>query len=119
MINLSRVLSSPMLSQTYNIYRNTGHFGIGGWIQDSETVIPTRGNMWPSTDREIEQVPEGDRIKGMHTFTSAVELRVSNDQNSGTSDQIVWSGERYRLIQTLPFSDYGFHVAVGARIKGN
>ena len=121
MINLSRVLNSPRMRQTFTIFRSSGHFGAGGWIEDTPEEIESFGIVWPSTAREILQVPEGDRALGMMTFATTVPLyttRVEGVTAAGTSDQIEWKDELYRLISILPFTDYGFNVAVGARISG-
>ena len=79
------------------------------------------GVVWPSSAKEIQQVPEGDRVVGMMTFASKEPLYVTrqSDSSPGTSDQIEWRSERYRLIQTLPFTDYGFNVVVGSRMSGD
>jgi len=56
------------------------------------------------------------------TFATTVPLyttRVEGVTAAGTSDQIEWKDELYRLISILPFSDYGFNVAVGARLSGD
>ena len=122
MINPSRVLLNPRFRQTWHVYRSEGHFGPGGWIEDipSPPYFDMSGVAWPSTAKEIEQVPEADRVTGMHTFCSKETLYVTraNDTGDGISDKIEWKGELYKLIQILDFSDYGFNAAVGVRLKG-
>ena len=122
MINLSRVLNSPRMRQAFTIYRSSGgRFGAGGWIEDTPTEIEASGIVWPSAAREILQVPEGDRVLGMMTFATTVPLyvtRIEGATAAGTSDKIEWHDELHRLISILPFSDYGFYVAVGARMPG-
>ena len=123
MINLSRVLNSPKMRQTFTIYRSSGgRFGAGGWIEDTPIEIEASGIVWPSTAREILQVPEGDRALGMMTFATTVPLyttRAEGATSAGTSDQLEWKDELYRVISRLPFTDYGFNVAVGARLSGD
>lgn len=122
MIDLSRVLRSPKMRQTFKIYRSSGRFGAGGWIEDNPTEISASGTVWPSTAREILQVPEGDRVSGMMTFATTVPLYVTRIEGvtaAGTSDKIEWHDELHRLISILPFTDYGFNVAVGARLSGD
>ena len=123
MINLSRVLNSPRMRQAFTIHRSSGgRFGAGGWIEDTPTEIEASGIVWPSTAREILQVPEGDRVLGMMTFATPEPLyttRAEGATSAGTSDQIEWHNELYRVISRLPFTDYGFNVAVGARLSGD
>lgn len=123
MINVSRVLVSPMFRQTFEVFRSTGHFDLGGWVEEPQSPpsFPVSGIAWPSSAREIQQVPEGDRVLGMHTFATAEQIyttRIAGATEAGTSDQIEWKGEKYRIIQCLPFSDYGYYLSVGARMQG-
>ena len=122
MINLSRVVFSPMFMQTFKVYRSIGHFALGGFVQEAQSpaYFDVAGAVWPSSEKEIQQMPEGDRIKGATTFASTTELYVtrSNDQEEGTSDQIEWHGELYRLVSVMNYSDYGFYAAMGVRMKG-
>jgi len=124
MINVSSVLSSPAFRQTLKVYRSEGHFGPGGWIEDPQSppYFEISGAAWPSQAKEIQQVPTGDRVLGMHTFATTEQLhttRIAGAEAGGTSDQLEWRGERYRIIQALNFSDYGFFVSVAARMEGS
>lgn len=130
MINVSRVLRSPRLSQLLTVYRSKGYFGLGGWIEEvlSPPYFQTRGVAWPSSAKEIEQVPEADRVKGMHTFATVDNLYVTregneenlddDDDDSGLSDQVEWRGDRYKIIQILNYQDYGYCLSIGVRIRG-
>jgi hypothetical protein len=122
MLNPSRILSSPHFRQTFKVYRSTGHFGLGGWIEEvqSPPYFEVSGAAWPSSAKEILQVPEADRVQGMHSFASTEPLYVTHASGeAGTSDQIEWKGERYKLIQIMDYSDYNFYIAVGARLTGD
>lgn len=117
-----RVLRNPHFRQTIRIYRSEGHFGAGGWIEDipSPAYFDTTGVVWPSSAKEIEQVPEADRIVGMMTVATETQIYATHASGTpGTSDQLEWGGERYKVIQLLPFSDYGFFVGVCARLVGD
>jgi hypothetical protein len=122
MLNVSRVLQNPHFRQTFRVYRSEGEFRLGGWVEiaQSPEYFEMSGVAWPSSAKEIQQVPEGDRIQGMHTFATIDPLYVTHASGiPGTSDQLEWNGERYRLLQILNFNDYGFNVAVGARLEGD
>jgi hypothetical protein len=121
-INLSRVLNNPRFRQTFYVYRSVGHFGRGGWVEETQNPasFAVVGMVWPSTEREVEQVPEADRATGMVTFASVEELYItrSSETAPGTSDKIQWRGDMYRLVGLMPWNDYGFNVVVGVRMKG-
>ena len=121
MLNPSRILSSPHFRQTFSVFRSSGKFALGGWIEEvqSPPSFDVSGAVWPSTAKEIEQVPEGDRVTGMVSFASVTPLFTTHASGvAGTSDQIEWHGELYKLIQVMNYSDYGFYVVVGAKMSG-
>jgi len=121
-INLAIVLRSPHFRQTFKVYRTTGYFDLGGWVENeaSPAYFEVSGAVWPSSEKEIRQVPEGDRTTGMVTFVSEEPLYLTrtNDSEEATSDQIEWQGERYKLVSTMNYVDYGFNAVVGVRMVG-
>lgn len=124
MINVSRVLRSKYFKQSFDVYRSSGHFGKGGWIEEvqSPPYFSMSGAVYPSSAKEIQQVPEGDRTIGMMTFLSEEPLyvtRKTGDTTGGLSDQIEWKGDKYKIIQCLPYVDYGYYAVVGTRLAGD
>lgn len=115
MINVSRLLRSPRFVQSFTVYRKGGSFVEGEWVQ-TETAVPMFGVITAASAKDLLQVPEGDRVKGIMAFYSTRELIVTNE--TGTSDEVVWNNERYRLFQLWPYKDYGFYKALGERMAG-
>lgn len=122
-INLSRIVLSPSLnSQTFKVYRSSGSFVGGRWIESiqSPPYFEIKGIVTPSSEKELKQIPEGDQIVGAMTFyTSEPLLTTHKDTNSGVSDKVEFDGELYKIISLLPWKNYGFYVSVGERIKGD
>lgn len=120
-MNLSRVIRSRRLgNQTFTVLRSSGSFVNGRWSENDPQQISMRGIVTVATEKELNQLPEGDMIKGgmvFHTVDELFSTRTGNDP--GTSDKIVWHGEEYKLFQIGVWSDYGFYRAVGERIKGS
>lgn len=121
MINLSRVVLSGHLNvQTLNVYRSTGSFVAGRWTESTLTLSEVPGIVYPSTQKELQQVPEGDRVRGAITFLTAEKLYVTRTESpSGVSDKIEWNGELYKILSILPWMDYGYYASVGERIVGD
>jgi hypothetical protein len=69
MIYLSDVVADADLQapQPFTILRSVGEFVIGGF--ESTTVsIPAYGPVQRATDREVQMLPEGDRVGGIMAF---------------------------------------------------
>ena len=116
MIDVSELITDDDFAQSFNVYRISGVFGIGGWIADPEQTIPMSGVVTVTSVRDLEQIPEGDRVRGMMTFHTTEELFVT--RQGAISDEIEWRGDRYRVYQVSPYVDYGYFKAIGSRMSG-
>ena len=123
MMNLSRVVLSPRLNvQSLNVYRSSGSFIAGRWTENatSPVTIPTKGIAYPSSNKELQMMPEGDRVIGAITFFTVDQLYTTrNDPSKGLSDKIEWKGEMYKILWQNPFQDYGYFMSIAERIVGD
>jgi len=120
LINVADIINDPDLAQKYIVYRNTGTWDAGRF-ETSEKTLHFLGVITVPSSKEILQLPEGDRVIGIMCFFSNKEIFTTrqNTSTAGTSDQILWKTNRYRIIQVSPLSDYGYYKAFGVRILGN
>jgi hypothetical protein len=123
MINVAEVVNDSDFAQDFEIQRSSGgSWQAGTWISKTITV-PGYGVIQPATPEELDQVPEGDRVKGSLSFHSECPLyethtRGPNDKFAGTSDVICYRGQNYRLVKVWPWEDFGYYKAIGSRISG-
>ncbi len=119
MIWVAELLYDPDLSQPFTVERSVGSFGPGGWAEGSPISIPLNGVIYPTTQAELQQVPEGDRVTGMATFASPLPLYLTHASGvAGTSDRITWHGNVYKLVHLFDYGDYGAWAAAGVRVTG-
>lgn len=122
-LNVSRVINNPQFAQGYTVYRKTGQWVAGRFVE-IENALNYYGTITAANVKDLNQVPEGDRVTGMMCFYSTQPIYVTRDDTDidsneiGTSDEIEWRGERYRIVQILPEQDWGYYKAFGTRIKG-
>jgi len=116
MINVSEVITDPDFAQSFLVHRRTGKWVNGRW-QENMTDITLLGVITVADPKTLEQLPEGDRVIGLMCFYATVPIFTTNEQ--GTSDQIEWRGERYRVKQVFPYGDYGYYKAVAERMAGD
>jgi hypothetical protein len=123
MIDVSEIVSDSDFAQDFEIQRSSGgSWKAGVWVNETETV-PGYGIVQPATPEELDQVPEGDRVRGSLSFHSEDPLfethtRGTNDTFAGTSDIICHRGQKYRLVKVWQWEDFGYFHAIGARISG-
>jgi len=121
MINVGHVVLSRNFAQPkgFTVYRQSGEWIRGRW-ESTEQMLRLSGTITVASPEDLEQVPEGDRVTGSMCFYSPREIYRTRDDgdDSGTSDEIEWHGERYRVYAVLPWRDYGYYKAIGARMDG-
>ena len=115
------IILDPDFAQGYVVTRSSGDFSEGGWKESTPTSINMVGPIYPSTQKELQQVPEGDRVTGMVTFLSTQQIYVTHRSGTkpGTSDKILWQGDYYRIVSIMNWSDFGVWLAIGCRIAGD
>lgn len=126
LINVAKAITDPRFSQKFKVFRKSGEW-IRGRFEEIEKEISMIGVIAPSKPKEIEMIPEGDRVGGeitIHTIrklytTHAIQDEESEDEFEGTSDQIEWQGKRYKLYQVNDYSQYGYYSSIGMRLVSN
>lgn len=115
MINVGRIVNNRNFSQPsgFTVYRQTGTWVAGRWVAE-EAEIQMQGTVTVANSKDLTQVPEGDRVTGMMCFYSQQPIYETNPD--GTSDEIEWQGERYRVYSVFPWSDFGYWKALGTRM---
>lgn len=119
MIGVGEIVNDPDFAQAFTIMRSTTSFVLGG-VSNNTTPVPGFGTITVASGNDLDQVPEGDRVKGAMMFHStAILYETHADGTPGLSDTIVWRGQNYRLITVAPFADWGYYRAIGVRMSGN
>lgn len=120
MIDVSSIVLDPDFVQTFTIYREAGSWSGGRWVS-TESSITMTGTVTVAKPQELVQVPEADRTQAVMIFYSTQPIYTTRSDSSkaaeGTSDQIVWNGDRYRVSAVLPWKDYGYYKAYAVRMN--
>ena len=123
MINVSRVLQSKNFMQSFTVHRKKAHWVKGKLVQTEDTLT-FQGVVNNANPKEILQIPEGDRVSGMMVFYSQSEMFVTrawgteSQADYGTSDELEWQGDRYRVVTVNTRGDYGYFKAYAAYMEG-
>lgn len=114
MMNVGRVLNNPRFSQQFTVYRKSGSWDTGGNWDPSETALTLNGVISVADSEDIEQLPEGDMETGAITLYTSSPLQETTGQ--GTSDEIEWRGDRWRVMKVFPYADYGYYKAIAVKM---
>ena len=121
MINVGRIVNSRNFAQPqgFIIHRKPGHWVSGRWISLPEQTLNVQGTVQNASPKEMNQVPEADRITGMMRFHSQSPMYVTRAWGvPGTSDELEWKGDRYRVVTVNDYSDYGYYEAFAVYMEG-
>lgn len=120
MINVQEIITDPDFCQTFTVSRSSGDFGKGGWAESTPTTITMIGVVTVANEKDMQQVPEADRVMGAMMFHSTEAIYTTRAKDTpATSDKIQWRGEWYRVAKVWPLVDYGFYKAYAYRMTGN
>lgn len=121
MINVSDVVLDLDFAQpvAFTVYRTTGTW-TGGRFNTTSTTTTYNGTIVPMNTREMDQLPQGDRITGaIVIYTPSVLYTTRLDQavptQGGISDEILWQGERWKILNVRNFVEFGYYRATAVR----
>lgn len=117
-IDLSDVVSSNDFAEPFTIRRSSGSFVAGGWSQTT-TDIAALGVVSIARDKDLDSLPEGDKVKEAIVVHSTQEMMLTNLANSRTSDLLIWMGQSYRVLSVANYSNRGYYKAIAERILGS
>lgn len=117
MIQVTEVIEDPDFAQTIYVTRTTSAWVMGSFVPQQSEQLTLYGTVTAANARDLDQVPEGDRQKGIMCFYTPQQLYTTgnNDNHVGPSDIVTWRGNKYRIIQIFPQMDYGYCKALGAQ----
>ncbi|MFT8350034.1 hypothetical protein [Clostridium saccharoperbutylacetonicum] len=124
---MSSIVLDPAFAQSIKVYRKTGDWAPNGEFVTTENEIIMTGVISIANAKQIEFMPEGDRIGGeiaIHTTQILYNSRSADEtetpqKEAGLSDEIEWHGDRYKIYQVNEYSDYGYYFAIGQRKAGD
>jgi hypothetical protein len=128
LISVEELITDPDFCQDYTVWRETGSWS-EGVFNTVENALPYSGVVTAATPKELIILPEADRVSGMMTFYSVAgyplyqtrlgaTTSTDSDGQDGTSDQLEWHGQRYKIIKVWPYVDYGYWKALATRMEG-
>jgi len=115
-INVSEIINDQDFAEDYKVYRKSGSWVDGRWAP-TEKAINFYGVVTAAGNKDIIQVPEGDRTSQVMCFHATKELYVTNSK--GTSDEILWRGKRYRIHLIKEWADFGYYKALATLMESD
>lgn len=119
-LNIQELITDPDFCQSFTITRLTGSVVKGDFITTPET-FETTGIIRPSSTSDLQTLPEGDRVSGMITTYTNVQLQGTRNlspDKSQLADEVTWKGGQYKVVHGDDYSDYGYFKSMAVRKLG-
>lgn len=112
--NVRGLMADPDLAWPFDIVRRTESL-VKGRAVISTQEEHAMGVVQPATPRELERLPEADRVKSTLVVFTASPLFVDDDSSGKAADGIRWQGELYTVSAVENWQDYGFFKALAQK----
>lgn len=116
-INVSRVAKSNRFTQMITITRTESEWVRGEMVPKEPLTFDLLGIVTVAQPKDLQLVPEGDRLTGAMKFITTEELYPTRQAHK--NDVITWRGAKYKIITVTPDIDYGFFRSIGTRLEGD
>lgn len=100
-------------AQRVQVIRRTTKWERGTIKTDAEETLSIVGIVQPLGSEALNFLPEGERRKGGISIYTRSTLRLTEGQDA--SDEVIWQGERYKVVRVDRWSQYGFCVAYASK----
>lgn len=120
MVNVGKVIRSKRLGcQIITVKRYAASWSNGTYSRDEDApiILQISAIVTVAKPKDLELVPEGDRVTGAMKFLTNVELHATNGE--AISDELEWRGARFKILTVTPNVDYGFYRSIGVRLDGD
>lgn len=121
-ISVAEMMDDPDFAQEFIIYRTTGTF-VGGRFTTTTSQVPGYGPLEPHDEKELVPLPEGDTLQGSIDIYTREPLNTTilaqhTWEPDRLSDEVEWMGYRYKVINSLPWGDFGYYRSLAVRKFG-
>lgn len=115
MIDLSELIHDPDFCTSFIVIKKSEPIWNKGELAQTETKLNVEGIVLPSSSKDIDMLPEADRIHGLKSFFTDECVFTLTDTEK-TSDICIYRGRKYKLLQVFDYSDNGYYKAIGTMI---
>lgn len=106
MIDISFLLGDPDFTTSFMLTERNTKFVDGEYIAEEAVTTTLYGTVRPTSEKDLEMLPEGDRISGTTTFF--VKGRIVLDINERLAPLLKYKGNTYKAITVIDMSDSGY-----------
>lgn len=87
-------------------------------VAGGTTTITVNASVQPTSGRDLQLLPEGERTKESLTFFATSELRTSDPETGTPADRVAYGSKNYEIQSVQDWSELaGYWRAVGMKVE--
>lgn len=114
-INVSEALDSDTAQIVTVVRTSIGEYVDGLYVEGSTSTFKTLASVQQPTPKQLEILPEGEKDKDVKLFISKKPIYTTDDEARLPADKVIYKGNRYKIIRSGDWDDYGHTTAMGVR----
>jgi hypothetical protein len=118
MIDVSSLMNDPDFASRYTVIRRSGTWEGTRFVVGSPVTLECYGPVQPATQKELNQLPEGDRHSGTMKFFCKPPNTLNITGDGNVSDEIIYNGQRYKIFAVMDWTPHGYVRAFAYCIGG-
>jgi len=116
-INVSEALDTDTAQPTTVERTSPGSYVDGIYQAGTTSTFKALISIQQPTPKQLEVLLEGERSSDVKLFISNKPLRTVIDKDDLPADVVITKGQRYKIIRSGDWDDYGHTTAMGTRIN--
>lgn len=105
LIDVSDMLLDPDFINSVSLIHRTASVDSFGKNQLVETTVNTFGSVQPAPVKDVQRLPDSLRLQDVRKFW--IKAEILSDGSAQYPDLIAFKGNRYQVISTEPWLNYG------------
>lgn len=118
MIDVTEILQDPDFADNYIVIRTKCEWQNGRFKPVSTEKLSYFFPVHPATEKELEQLPEGDRKKEVKVFfcvhPKKLYITQTGESDEGyISDKVQYNGNEYKIVKIKDWTSHGWSRCFG------
>lgn len=118
--SLGASLIRSMGGKKFSVRRSRGGSYVNGvWTEDDTgpAILQVLASEQPVNGKDIERIPEGDRVREVRKLYAAQELRPHNERTGAEADVITIRGQEFQVSTVERWQSYWKCLIVSLEVK--
>lgn len=104
-IDVSELLADPDFVDPVTLVHRKSEVLENGENSLTEVRVPTFGSVQPASGKQLQRVPDALKISDVRSFF--IKAEILSDGAAQYPDIIIFRGQRYQVINTMPWLNWG------------